>query len=111
MTTFVSPQWRWRAAPEKKDYLVCDNEVRVCPVRTKEYAVYVVVPSEFFMYLDQVAPVAVRQAVEDKGVSFYLDQADNEKEWLFGYYLRGTNRYQDLWRYTPSTVPSWAKLK
>ena len=107
MTIYASPQWKWRGAPEPLTYLCVDNEVRVCPKHGAERSVHVVVPSEFFTLLRTMHDD--HDTVRQSGVSFYLDELQ-DGSWVFGFYVRGTDSYLDLWRYTKSSVPSWALL-
>lgn len=103
---FNGQRWKWRRIDTSLEFGPVDNLVRVSPENQKEYEVFVSVPAEFVKYLYDV----LKDKPALRPCTLYLDQEG--KRWSFGYSLltvQNEKVYCDLWPYTASSFPSWAR--
>lgn len=103
---FDKPQWRWLGAEEEQCVAgLVHNRVLAIDPRGRESTALVVVPTEFYPFLQQIEPPArIEAARGGKGVSFYIEAY--EGRWIFGYFM--DTDPTDLWYYTGEKVPHWA---
>lgn len=99
---FDGEQWAIRKDTEARNYCgVVPNLVMVYPARSKDYTVYIQVPSDLFNFLKNVLGVTVGE-MERSPITFFLEQ---EKEWWFAVLLPNKDII-DLWSY--KDLPPWA---
>lgn len=103
MTTFVKPQWVFKKARNRDVYGTLRNAMHIRPGgRSKERVVPVDIPTEFFRFARDVLKI-----VEFRPDALFYLEKDNSR-WYLGF-DSGHDRI-DLWYYTKSTLPDWAKL-
>ncbi len=99
ITAFPEPQWRWVGAEKKENYGFLSNEVTINYLQ-KQKKVLVTVPTEIFLFLQQMLPTKYKDIKVGK---LYLDQLDNQY-WVFG--INYDKEYIDLWVYANSGLPA-----
>lgn len=98
-----APLGKWLRVTEPKTFADrVENSVRIIPLRGRERQVYVTIPTEFYILLTQLEKP---ERLKENKVSFYLEEYG--KRWIFGYFI--AEEAVDLWFYTPSTLPGWAR--
>jgi hypothetical protein len=108
-TVFDAPQWKWRAAPGPTEYAYVHNDVLVDD-NGRETSVFVVVPTEFFQFLDQVLSDDEKETVRREGVQFFLEVYRLAGACYFGFESLDSSVCRLLWRYTLSTIPPWTNV-
>ena len=97
---FNGPKWHWTRLNYQIEYGPVDNLVTIRGENVKERHAHVSVPAEFVKFLHDT--VEVKSVVQ-----LFLEQRSSR--WAFGFTVDGES--YDLWYYTATGFPSWARNK
>lgn len=103
---FNGQRWQWKRISTTLEFGPVDNLLRVTPEDAKPYEAFLSVPAEFVKFIYDL--------LKDKPVTgpvrLYLDEEVGR--WAFGFTLPvvgGELEHYDLWYYTESSFPAWAR--